>query len=61
VADGIWTEDQAARFTLADRLKDEAEEAMPETEGVWSDLLRAAFSEIDWHEIAGNLIDEVKE
>lgn len=60
----VWTEDEAARFVLADRLKDEAEEGMP-TDGisgtVWADLLTAAFQEIDWYEIAGNLIDEVKQ
>lgn len=60
VGSGIWTERQAAVFTLADRLKDEAEEAMPDLQAsVWSDLLRSAIQEIDWIEIASNLIEEV--
>lgn len=63
-ADALYGADDdkdAAARDLADRLKDEAEEAMPELEEPWSLLLSAAMSEIDWHEIAENLITEVKE
>lgn len=61
VEDGIWTVEEAARFGLEDRLKEEYEEAMPELDGVWSDLLRGAFSEVDWLEIARNVLEEVAE
>lgn len=43
-------------YSLAQRLKDEHEDAMPELQGVWADLLNAAFQETDWHEIAANLL-----
>jgi len=52
-------EEEGQRYTLADRLKEWQEENMPELPAsVWSDLLNAGFSEIDWFEIAGNLIEE---
>lgn len=38
-------------------LKDEHEENTPETVGVYADLLNAALSEVDWHEIAESLFD----
>ncbi len=41
-----------ARGTLADELKAEHEEAMPELEGFAADLLNAAFGEVNWYEIA---------
>lgn len=43
---------------LADRLKDEFGKAMPEVSGVWSDLLNAAFGEIDWLELARSRREE---
>lgn len=46
---------------LADAIKAEHEEAMPELEGFVSDLLNAAFSEIDWTEIAESLIRDANE
>lgn len=55
-------EDLANRYATgraADALRDWQEEQMPEIEGVWTDLLRAAFSEIDWYEIAENMLAEV--
>lgn len=47
--------------TLADQMKDEYEEATPETVGVWSDLLSAALGEVNWFEIAEHLQEEVIE
>lgn len=45
--------------TLAAQLKEEFEEAMPEVDGgFWSDLLRSALGDVDWFEIAKNLIEE---
>lgn len=56
-----------AKNAIADRLKDEYEEAMVNlldragvTSSVWADLL-AALSEVNWHEIAGNLLDDIDE
>lgn len=49
------------KHTLADRLKDEHEEALPELQGFASDLLRAAFSEVDWREIAESLLSTAAE
>lgn len=41
---------------LADRLKEWAEEQMPELgASMWADLLNAAFGEVDWYEIAHNM------
>ena len=50
-----------SKGVLADQMQDEYEEAMPETTGVWSDLLSAALGEVDWFEIAEYLIEEVEE
>jgi len=65
-ADETFTRDERATLNLADRIKDEYETAMHDwldeskkSASVWADLLGAALSEVDWHEIAGNLIDEV--
>ena len=46
---------------LADQMKDEYEEAMPELNGVWSDLLTATLGEVNWYEIAKTMTDEVEE
>jgi hypothetical protein len=55
----IWTIEQAARFTLADRLKDEIEEGSPVQEAsLYSDLLGAALQEVNWSEIAENLLSD---
>lgn len=56
------------RGALADEIKDWAEITYldPTTEcaacsaSLATDLLRAAWSEIDWHEIAGNWLDEIR-
>ncbi len=52
--------------TLADRLKDEHEEAKDAlldgakaSSTVWADLLGAALSEVNWHEIAASMIEDV--
>ena len=50
-----------ARHDLADRLKDEVEESNPlaDDASMYSDLLGAAISEVNWSEIANNLLIEV--
>ena len=62
-ADSTFTRDERATLDLSDRLKDEFETAQSELVGVtgfWSDLLSAAMSEVNWHEIAEHYIDEVE-
>ena len=60
VVEGVWTAEQAARFNLADALKEWVTDAlMPELEAsLASDLLGAALSEVDWDEIAENYLSE---
>lgn len=48
---------QTAVIALANRLKDELTERAPDLgHSCWSDLLTAALSEVDWDEIAEDLI-----
>lgn len=47
-----------AKYELADALKSQYEEAQPELDGFWADLLNAALSEVNWHEIAEHMIIE---
>lgn len=62
VAKGIWTVQQAARFRLAEQLKEEHLENAPEQDpSVYSDLLTAALDEVDWSEVAAALLEECEE
>src|SRR5882724_3581539 len=56
-----FTKEERAALNLADTLKEHYEEAMPKLEGVFEDMLGAAFSEVNWMEIAKNLIETAKE
>lgn len=59
----LWasqTRKERAAASLADVLKSEHEEAMPEVSGVFADLLNASFGEINWHEIAEALLDDAE-
>jgi hypothetical protein len=56
---GTWTAEDAARFNLADQLKQEVTEGVPLGEAsMYSDLLRAALSEVDWLEIVDAWMSE---
>ena len=58
----LFTREERATLTLADRLKDEHEERQSEltgVSGVFSDLLGAALSEVNWYEIAEHYISDV--
>lgn len=58
VRDGIWTTDEAAKFNLADQLKDEVENDSPISEAsLYSDLLNAALSEVNWPEVAESFLE----
>jgi len=60
VQDGIWNAEQAAKFNLADQLKEEFNDAAPLTEpNVYSDLLGAALSEVNWSEIAEHMLADL--
>jgi len=59
-ADRHFTREERATLNLSDRLKDEHEEARPDLgASIWSDLLGAAMSEVNWHEIAEHYIEDV--
>lgn len=48
-----------AKVDLADHLKDELSEQAPDLGAtLWSDLLSAALSEVNWYEIAEHLLEE---
>ena len=50
---------QTAVIALANRLKDELSEQAPDLgASMWADLLNAALGEVDWDEIAQNMIEE---
>jgi hypothetical protein len=59
-ADGTFTHAENASIVLARRLQDEHEEANPlaHDSTLWSDLLSAALSEVNWDEIAKALIED---
>ena len=68
---GYWVEEATATWeasggdkdeaasTLASRLCDYHQENAPELTGTYSDLLGAALSEVDWYEIAENMIGDL--
>jgi hypothetical protein len=59
-ATNLFTREEVARHDLARRLKDEIEESHPCPEaGLFSDLLNAALSEIDWHEVADAFLEDI--
>jgi hypothetical protein len=63
-ADETFTREENATAALAARLKthfddDMHEMGVPELKGFYADLLNAALSEVNWHEIAGHMIEGV--
>jgi len=63
-AEKTFTRMENAAFALAAELKDEHEENAPaqnaENSGVYTDLINAALSEVNWHEIAENLLSDIE-
>ena len=60
VRDAVWTAPEAARFNLAEQLKDEITDASPLMEAsLHSDLLQAALDTVNWSEIAENLLTDL--
>lgn len=60
VKKGIWTECEAAKFRLADDIKEKIEEANPlaEKANLYSDILSANLKEVNWNEIAANHLED---
>lgn len=59
VRSGIWTAQEAARFNLADQLKKEVTDAAPLHEpSLYTDLLLASLSGVDWLEIVDSWMSE---
>lgn len=59
VEEGIWDAGRAPCYLLAERLKDEVTEGAPELgASLYADLLNAALSEVDWHEVAEVFLEE---
>jgi hypothetical protein len=52
------TRADVATHNLADVLRAEHEEAMPDVTGVFADLLNAALSEVNWDEIARHYVND---
>lgn len=50
-------------YALAEALKNQFEEDSPVADhaSVYADLMNAAFSEVNWHELARGLLDEIAE
>src|SRR5689334_20759718 len=59
-ADQTFSRLENATFRLADELKAWHGENMPEVSGTYADLLGAALSEVDWHEIATSLLEDAE-
>lgn len=55
-----WTQEESARFNLADELRESVNESNPlaDDANMYTDLLGAALSEVDWQEIAEHMLDE---
>jgi hypothetical protein len=49
-----------ARFHLADEIHEWADVSAPELQGFYTDLLNAALGEVDWVEIADNLLSDTE-
>ncbi len=62
VAEELWDEDDPhkSQRLLANRMKDEITEHMPDLKGLYADMLNAAFAEVDWDEIASHYLGEFK-
>jgi hypothetical protein len=62
VAEEVWDEDDPdkSQRELADRMKEQIMEGQPELTGLYGDMLNAAFSEVDWDEIASHYLGEYK-
>ncbi len=49
---------EEATLVVMKQLESEIEDSAPELQGCYADLLNAALSEVNWHEIAAALVEE---
>lgn len=60
-SDDLFTKQENAINDLRNELKEYFEENNPLPEaGMYTDLLNAALSEVNWHEIAQSMIEEIE-
>ena len=59
--DDTFSKLEQATLALSEALKDEHEESKPELQGFWSDIFNAALGEIDWYEIAENMLEDIND
>ena len=56
---GVWTEQQAARYTLADELKAMFKaHPLADDATMYSDLLTHSLGRVDWQEVADSILEE---
>lgn len=60
VREQIWTVEEAKKFLLADQLKEVVSEMNPlaSQASMFSDVLGANLSEVDWHDVAEAFLEE---
>ena len=59
-----FTKREEAIILLSESMKEYYEDRMPEGDdigGLWSDLLHSALSDVDWHELAGMIMEQALE
>lgn len=61
VREGYWTAEEAAKYNLADRMKDEiTERAYGALSDVWLELVTSALCDVDWHSIAEAYLEDIE-
>ena len=60
VSTDYLTEKEVATQNLSEMIKSEFEENTPTVTGCYADLLNASLSEVNWYEIASNLIEDAQ-
>ena len=61
--DDAWkgaTKLESATSALGSAIEDWHEEMQPTVTGVFADLINASMSEVNWHEIAASLLEDVE-
>lgn len=59
VEEEFWLADDVAYYQLAARLKAEVTDEAPDLgASLYSDLMQAAFSDVDWHQVAGVFFEQ---
>lgn len=62
VADTLFTKEEIAQRYLADEIKQEFTDGMPDLgASTYADLLNGAMSEVNWYEVAKHLIEDVNQ